>query len=130
MPWLDRPRLAAEILVAYGEAKLRMRDQDLPATLRALRRNGAGGAVLDAGSAEAARLGRAVVRTLTLLPTDSRCLIRSLVLCRLLDRRGIPCTLVIGVRHETTFEAHAWVEVSGRPVLMSGGDAVARLVDL
>ena len=68
----------------------------------------------------AARLGRAVRRTLALLPTDSRCLIRSLVLTRLLARRSIPNTLVIGVRKTSEFEAHAWVEHAGQPILPAG----------
>jgi hypothetical protein len=68
----------------------------------------------------ARRLGRAVHRTLALLPTDSRCLIRSLVLTRVLARRAIPNTLVIGVRKAPEFEAHAWVEHNGQPVLPAG----------
>jgi hypothetical protein len=76
----------------------------------------------------ARRLGRAVVLTLRLLPTDSRCLIRSLVLARLLARRAIPNTLVIGVRKNSDFEAHAWIEHEGRPVLPAG--AYTRLTEL
>lgn len=68
----------------------------------------------------ARRLGRAVLRTLRLLPTDSRCLIRSLVLTRLLARRSIPNTLVIGVRKTSEFEAHAWIEHDGQPILPAG----------
>ena len=68
----------------------------------------------------ARRLGRAVGKTLRLLPTDSRCLIRSLVLTRLLTRRAIPNTLVIGVRKAPHFQAHAWVEHDGRPILPAG----------
>jgi hypothetical protein len=68
----------------------------------------------------ARRLGRAVQRTLRLLPTDSRCLIRSLVLTRLLARRSIPNTLVIGVRKTGEFEAHAWIEHGGQPILPAG----------
>lgn len=68
----------------------------------------------------ALRLGRAVVKTLRLLPTDSRCLIRSLVLSRILTRRSIPHTLVIGVRNEPEFIAHAWIEHQGFPVLPAG----------
>jgi hypothetical protein len=63
------------------------------------------------------RLGHAVVRTLAVLPTDAKCLIRSVVLTSLLARRGIESTLVIGVRRSGHFEAHAWVEHDHRPVL-------------
>ncbi|HEY7472550.1 MAG TPA: lasso peptide biosynthesis B2 protein [Gemmatimonadota bacterium] len=68
----------------------------------------------------AQRLGKAVGRTLGVLPTDSRCLIRSLVLVRVLARRSIPSTLVIGVRRNSEFEAHAWVEHEGEAILPAG----------
>ncbi|MGH7481739.1 MAG: lasso peptide biosynthesis B2 protein, partial [Longimicrobiales bacterium] len=68
----------------------------------------------------ARRLGKVVGKTLGVLPTDSRCLIRSLVLVRLLTRRSIPSTLVIGVRKNSGFEAHAWVEHDGEPILPPG----------
>jgi hypothetical protein len=68
----------------------------------------------------ARRLGKVVGKTLGVLPTDSRCLIRSLVLVRLLARRSIPSTLVIGVRKSSEFEAHAWVEHDGEPILPPG----------
>lgn len=54
-----------------------------------------------------------------LYPT--RCLTRSLVLWRLLARRGIPSELQIGVRkEERELLAHAWVECAGRPVAETG----------
>ena len=65
----------------------------------------------------------AVARTLRLLPTDSRCLMRSLVLSALLARRGIDSSLVIGVRTAEAFGAHAWVEHEGRPLLPTGASA-------
>ncbi|MDQ3643827.1 MAG: lasso peptide biosynthesis B2 protein [Actinomycetota bacterium] len=79
----------------------------------------------------ALRLGRAASRTLRLLPTDGRCLMRSLVLTGLLARRGISSTLIIGVRPEPEFSAHAWVEHGGRPLLPSGGsDHYGRLAEM
>ena len=78
----------------------------------------------------AAHLGRAVYRTLRLLPTDSRCLVQSLVLSRMLAARGIPSTLVIGAHSRPEFEAHAWVEHDGRPVLPPRGFLDSRLVEL
>lgn len=69
---------------------------------------------------EARRLGKVVGKTLGVLPTDSRCLIRSLVLLRVLARRVIPGILVIGVRKQSEFEAHAWVEHDGEPILPAG----------
>ncbi|HYO45685.1 MAG TPA: lasso peptide biosynthesis B2 protein [Gemmatimonadota bacterium] len=76
----------------------------------------------------ARRLGKVVGKTLAVLPTDSRCLIRSLVLVRLLARRSIPSTLVIGVRKNSEFEAHAWVEHNGEAILSPG--AYTRLTEL
>jgi hypothetical protein len=80
--------------------------------------------------AEAARLGRAVVRTLRLVPGDTRCLRRSLVLIQLLAKRGIPARLVIAARTDPDFLAHAWVEYDGEPVLSPAGDSYGRLVEL
>lgn len=76
------------------------------------------------------RLGRAVSRTLRLLPTDSRCLVRSLVLTGLLARRGLSSTLVIGVRPEPEFAAHAWVEHAGEPLLQTGEGRYGRLAEI
>ncbi len=70
------------------------------------------------------------MRTLALLPGDTRCLARSFVLTRLLARRGIPATLVIGTRTTPSFAAHAWVEHAGRPVLPAGDGSFARIVEL
>src|SRR5205085_8891121 len=87
----------------------------------------AGGAV---SLEEARQLGRAVARTLSLIPGDTRCMSRSLVLTRLLARRGIPAKLVIGARAAPDFLAHAWVECDGQPVLSPGDGSFGRLVEL
>ena len=48
------------------------------------------------------------------VPVDVACLHRSLVLWRLLRRRGIRCELRLGAGTEGgPFEAHAWVECAG-----------------
>jgi hypothetical protein len=113
---LAKARLAVEILGAYGRAYRRLRRDDVRTVLAAVRgpAEGAGGPTLD--QADAQWLGWAVHRTLTLLPTDHRCLVQSVVLCGLLARRGTYGTLVIGVRPGDDFGAHAWVEVDGMPV--------------
>lgn len=50
-------------------------------------------------------------------PFPSTCLTRSLLLDWLLRRRGVKSEMRIGVRvAKGTLEAHAWVEVDGRPV--------------
>jgi hypothetical protein len=73
------------------------------------------------------QLAGAVMGLLAVLPTDSRCLVRSLVYLSLLRRRGIAGALVIGVRTEPEFAAHAWVEVEGEPLLPSGDGEFAPL---
>lgn len=110
--------LALEILTAYARVRTALMRSDFQATLERIRsreqpapRHGR------AEFVSGLRLGRAVSRTLVLLPTDSRCLMRSLVLTELLVRRGIASSLVIGVRSAPDFEAHAWVECAGAPLL-------------
>jgi hypothetical protein len=64
------------------------------------------------------------------VPGDTRCLVRSLVLTRLLARRGIQAKLVIGASAGGEFLAHAWVEHDGYPVLNPGDGSFGRLVEL
>lgn len=128
-------RLVAEVLSIYARMRLRMRENDLPKLVAFSRR----GAVppprgLQPGTREswcvAARLGNAVTKTLRILPTDSRCLVQSLVLTRLLAARGISSSLVIGTRADPEFAAHAWVEYAGVPVLAAGEFEDARLLEI
>ena len=76
------------------------------------------------------RLAYIVQSVLRLLPTDSRCLMRSLVLTRVLARRGLSSSLHIGVATDPQFAAHAWVEYGGRPVLPNYAGAFSRLHEL
>lgn len=128
----ERTHLAREIVTAYVLARRELRRHPIEVAMAALRAQAqppeAG--LTPPGLAEAARLGRAVGMTLRLLPGDTRCLARSLVLTRLLARREIPARLVIGVRSEPKFLAHAWVECGGHPVLPPGDDSFGRLVEL
>ena len=129
--------LTAEVLAAYCRVRWwlwRHEVREVVALLRAWDPAGAAPCELErpAGEAYASglRLGRAVTRTLRLLPTDGRCLMRSLVLTGLLARRGISSTLVIGVLPGTKLAAHAWVEHGGRPLLDAGEPGYGRLVEL
>jgi hypothetical protein len=138
---LRRLRLALEIIAGYLRARRALRQVTIVSAVDTLR-----GALPSAPQhvpsslsstevqasvlTEARRLGRAVERTLALLPGDTRCLTRSLVLTWLLARRGIPARLVIGTRTAPDFFAHAWVEHAGTPVLPAGDGAFARLVEL
>jgi hypothetical protein len=122
-----KARLAGEILLAYFRARRSVRRLDLQSAVRTLR---SAGSSPKGDTIGPARLGRAVARTLRLLPTDSRCLMQSLVLSALLARRGIPSQLVIGVTSGTEFGAHAWVESGGIPLLPSREHLYERLVEL
>ena len=122
--------LATEVLRDYWPLWRILKRNDVVEMVR-LARNVHPSFPRPAGPAEhriALRLGRAVARVLRLLPSDSRCLIQSLVLTRMLARRSMPSILVIGVRTGSAFEAHAWVEHEGRPILPPG--QFTRLVEL
>jgi hypothetical protein len=130
----QRIALTLEILWTYCGVRWAIRGDDLPGAVARLRRDfEAAPAVApteDDRHGAASRLGYVVASVLRLLPTDSRCLMRSLVLTRLLARRGVPSTLIIGVSAAPEFAAHAWVEHAGRPLLPSYGTMFARLVEL
>ena len=109
-----------------------MRSRKLDEALATLRAGAAPASGLSADQERfaAVRLGRAVVLVLALLPTDRRCLVRSLTLSGLLARRGIPALLVLGVRPDTSqpLGAHAWVEHDG--VAVSPDEGYNRLHEL
>jgi hypothetical protein len=121
MPADLRLRVAFEIVGTYLQVRWRMLRGDVTFVVESLR-----GDAVDVHSPYDAyrigrRLGRPVRRTLDPLPWDSRCLMRSLVLLRMLARRDVVCRLVIGVRPGEKFEAHAWIEHDGHPLLPTLG---------
>lgn len=130
--------LTGEVLVTYASVRWwlwRHEVRDVVQRLRGWAPPASGGCsrgVEDGRSAYLAglRLARAVSRTLRLLPTDSRCLMRSLVLTGLLARRGVPSTLIIAARPAPEFTAHAWVEHAGEPLLPPGEASYGRLAEL
>jgi Transglutaminase-like superfamily len=124
--------LGLEILTAYGRVRWLLWRGDLMTTLKRLRADGDGHSARALGhdDLDGRRLGNAVGRTLRVLPTDSRCLMRSLVLSSLLARRGIESSLVIGVCSAPSFAAHAWVERDGEALLPDGEERYLRLVEL
>lgn len=129
---VTRALLVGEVLAAYVQARRELRRAPIEPVVAALRCDASLPAVVQGPHAfeEARRLGWIVGRTLKLVPGDTRCLARSLVLTRLLARRGIPAKLVIGARADPEFLAHAWVECEGKPVLSPGDGSFARLVEL
>lgn len=132
----ERVRLAVEIVAAYLQARRSLRRAPIASVMATLRPQAPCASFSTATPTaedtleEARRLGRAVTRTLALVPGDTRCLVRSLVLTRLLARRGISAKLVIGARAAPEFLAHAWVEYAGDPVLSPGDGSFGRLVEL
>lgn len=131
-------QLAAEIYIAYCQVRWWLRRHEVRDVVHRLRAWGpAGSGVASCGGddfhqvhAGGLRLGRAVIRSLHLLPTDSRCLMRSLVLTGVLARREISSSLIVGVRSEPEFAAHAWVEYAGEPLLPPGDTSLDRLTEL
>ncbi|MGE0675357.1 MAG: lasso peptide biosynthesis B2 protein [Methylibium sp.] len=72
----------------------------------------------------AARIGALVAAAGSALPGVSTCLARSLLLLRLLGRRGLRGELRIGVRRvEDGIESHAWVELQGAALNDAQGGA-------
>jgi hypothetical protein len=129
----ERACLAAEILGCYLRVRLALRRGPIETALTALRVTRVPPGPPSAPPLEipeAQRLGAAVARTLAPLPGDTRCLVRSLVLTRLLAARGVASTLVIGARTAPAFLAHAWVELEGAPLLDPGTGEFARLAEL
>lgn len=122
MRMATRLRLAAELLSVYATLRPVVATDDLPAMARAARAPDPRRIATPASEhhTTAVRLGAIVGRLFAVLPLDSRCLIRSLVLLSLLDRRSIDASLMIGVKTDGDFGAHAWVEHAGRPVLPTG----------
>jgi hypothetical protein len=124
--------LLLEVLRTYVRARWLLWRRDLPSVVAAVEQpgSGAGRGDEDSDLRLGARLGRVTIRCLGLLPTDSRCLVRSVVLMALLSRRGISSSLVIGVRPGQEFEAHAWIERDGQPLLPAEQGVYSRLVEL
>ncbi len=132
LPAAAKPFLIAEILTAYVAMAARMRRADIRTVIRSCRQVSASRPKRTPAERAlvASRLGGAVSQTLSILPTDSRCLIQALVLTRLLATRSIPSRFIIGTRSDPQFEAHAWVECDGAAVLPVRGFGNDRLVEL
>jgi hypothetical protein len=129
---LSRARLAAEILAAYARVRWTMRRREPAQAVAKLREYARRHPVPSGENRELIagwRLGRAVIKTLRPLPTDSRCLMRSLTLLTVMERRGLSPTLVISVRTDP-FAAHAWIELAGTALLPVGEPGYERIAEL
>jgi hypothetical protein len=106
---LGKVRLLWVVWTTAAAIVVRLRRERLPALVARLGE--------PAGRAEVppALLSRAVSRGLRVGSWQPRCLIRALVLYRLLRAQGHDAVLVIGLADvRPTTEAHAWVELDGR----------------
>ncbi len=124
--------LGAEIVRAYLAVRRLSSRRKLPAVVSALREAPpVGDLPLPDPRVDGIRLGRAVMRALVLTPGGTKCLMRSLVLLRLMARRGIvDGELIIAVQPgPAILDAHAWVELDGR-ALLPPGDGHERLLVL
>ena len=130
LPTRTKLALTLEVAATFVRARLRLRRRDVRSAVALLRASARSGPGTDETYAEAARLGGVVARVLSPLPADSRCLMMSVVLSAMLARRGVDSSIVIGVKSGSTFGAHAWVELDGRPLLPAGETEFERLVTL
>jgi hypothetical protein len=131
LPLSQRARLGAEVLGTYARVRWAMREGDAWRAVRELRSHIPPATAFEAGLELVAawRLAHIVTRVLRRLPSDSRCLFRSLTLLCMLERRGIAQTLVIAVRPQP-FAAHAWIEVEGQAMLPDADPGYERLMEL
>ena len=124
----ERARVVGEVLATYCLARWWLFRLTFPEAVAAARdlpgRSRPSAGEIEVRSA-GLRLGRAVERTLRPLPVDSRCLVTALVLTRMLARRGISVTFVLGVRTKPCFAAHAWVERDGTALLSTTPEFVS-----
>ncbi|OYQ37179.1 hypothetical protein CHU95_02190 [Niveispirillum lacus] len=76
-----------------------------------------------------ADVARALERAARRVPFTCTCLVRAMAGRAMLRRRGIPCTLHLGVaRQNGALAAHAWLEAGGGVV--TGGDEAPNFVPL
>jgi len=115
LPPRAKAQLGVEIAATYLQVRSALRRRDIRAVVTDLRSGDR--PALRHSDLAAARLAAVVRRSLASAPPRSRCLVQSLVLMRLLARRGIESSLVIAVSPGRAFAAHAWVESGGRELL-------------
>jgi hypothetical protein len=131
---LAKARLSLEILSAYARTRwtLRAGGRDAAAAVARLRDHARRHRIAEDRDTEVTagwRLANATIKTLEPLPSDSRCLFRSLTLLTVMERRNLSPTLIIGVRPEP-FAAHAWIELHGQALLPDGDGAYERIAEL
>ena len=108
---IDRVRLLGLVWRTAAQVSIGLRRQPLPALVSRLDKT-------DGSQRRPVGLmSHAVSRGLRVGAWQPRCLVRALVLYRLLRAQGESAVLVIGLADDRpSKEAHAWVEVNGRDV--------------
>jgi hypothetical protein len=130
LPMRDRAVILMETLLTYGVVRWHLRREALPTVVTLMRRSRLRALRPRPVGHDAPRLAGVAVHVLERLPSDARCLTRSLVVLAMLERRGMDARLVLAARPTPTFTAHAWVERDGRPLLPTRGFADSRLTEL
>lgn len=121
-------RNAAEIVVAYLRVRRIMEREPIDAVVGRLKSPTRPAIEPSTPAlAEAQRLAGAVNATISRLPFENRCLVRSLVLLRMLDRRGYRAEFVLSAYSDDEFGAHAWIEWEHVPLLEPGHGQVELL---
>jgi len=129
---VERTRLGAEILTAYARVRWLLHARSPAEAVASLRRYAQRHEIGQEPGTDLVvgwRLAHAVNVTLRPLPTDVRCLFRSLTLLTIMERRNMRPKLIIGVRPEP-FAAHAWIELHSQPLLAPADPDYERLAEL
>jgi hypothetical protein len=98
------------LLGAWTDYAFQYRGRPLADILASVRRQGDRPAPRGAASAELRRLCAVFDRTVIWLPVSGKCLVRSFLLLRFLQRAGLDADWVYGVRL-WPFAAHCWLQV-------------------
>lgn len=112
-----RAAIALETLRQYWRVRRMAKTMPLPRVLEQIRGDLDHPARHRVFTTNPYRLSAIVQRVIAVLPTDTRCLMRSLTLLAMLTRRGTDAVLVLGINRSEEFGAHAWLELDGKPLL-------------
>ncbi len=119
-------RLAAEAAFAVLAANAVLRLLPARAVLGPVGAVGSGASPDQTPSGDQAALAddlaRAVGRAGRCLPLPSTCLMQAIALKWMMRRRGLACSLVLGVGKRPRLSAHAWIEFDHR-IILGGSEA-------
>lgn len=124
-----RLAVVVEVLITYIHVRWLLRSHDFETALERLRSGAAARPAVILKDEEPFRFAHLIVKIIQWLPTDTRCLMRSLTLIGTLAKRDVTAQLVIGVCPGETFAAHAWVELNGAALLPTLGTQFSRLYE-